>query len=360
MLENLCIKCIQKFTVIYKVLDSVLSYLDKKEGQYYYLNNRTGVKFWRPPIIFETLGLRMKETHIIPDEPEAAARIQKLYRVTMARMLLKAIAHDKIEKHFNEKTRLYYYLDSRTRLISDTKPICLGLDDIEVEMFKHRNGICLITSSMTSIGSGCLVRFGKFNCILTDCTALPTASVAANARAQFNYKPGAVAFMVKLSPEVFFISSKTALTTMPCNEQLDFSLCAVNEADFSAANATIYPITLDLNDKKLCCASCINLHDQIEIVGHPHAKLRTIVTKKVLNLLPHTINAKWLRYDTSMESGASGSIVFNRSGRMVGLHHQAKLRDEPNECTLISAILEYVHLAVSTLPVLFENNANLV
>ena len=65
----------------------------------------------------------------------------------------------------------------------------------------------------------------------------------------------------------------------------------------------------------------------------------------MIQLIPNTIKPRFGEYDTPMETGAPGSAIFNRAGRLLGIHQQATLRDPTNNCTVISAIISYVELA---------------
>ena len=83
----------------------------------------------------------------------------------------------------DEKTRLFYYINTKSGEIFHRQPVCLGTkDDLPVETYRHRNAVCRIINPYNLSASGVLVSYRGLRLILTDATTLPNEEIAPKKR----------------------------------------------------------------------------------------------------------------------------------------------------------------------------------
>ncbi|OQS07265.1 hypothetical protein THRCLA_00729 [Thraustotheca clavata] len=321
---------------------------DKTNKQVRYVDARTGFSTTSKPMMLLLLHCEGQEI-VEPVLPhDAALRIQRLYKTWRTRLLLKEMVRDLYQKHMDMETKNYYYINTQTHEVFYTKPLFLGNDDIEIERFKYRNAACRLSTKYNLIGNGVAVIYNKVVCVLTDHFTLPDEDTARYSRVQFNYKPGCIPFTARLRSDVFFMTSHFSTKQQEAMPELDFTLCALDFEEFKAASGeSIEAIRLVFNDRRLCCAQDVIRHEDLEIVGHPHGKHTCSNRNFVDQYLPNMVNAKRLKYRNPMETGASGSPVFNYGGRLVGIHHQTSLKEPPFECTLIKPIVQFTQKQIT-------------
>ncbi|EQC27663.1 hypothetical protein SDRG_14571 [Saprolegnia diclina VS20] len=315
---------------------------DQTNKQVRYVDARTGLSTTTKPLLLRLLQCDGQEI-IEPVLPhDAALRIQRQFKTWRTRLLLKDMIRDLYQKHMDPETKNYYYINTQTHEVFPTKPVFLGDDDIEIERFKYRNATCRLSTRSNLIGNGVAVLYNSVVCVLTDCFTLPDEDTARYSRVQFNYKPGGIPFMVRLRSDVFFMTSQFESIHQAAMPELDFTLCALDQDEFrSTSGESVEAIRLVFTDRRLCCAQDVLRHEELEIVGHPHGKQTCSNRNHVDQFLPNMVNPKRLRYRGPMESGASGSAVFNFGGRLVGIHHQHSLKVAPHECTLVKPIVAF-------------------
>ncbi|OQR87401.1 hypothetical protein ACHHYP_08872 [Achlya hypogyna] len=307
-----------------------------------YVDARTGFSTTTKPMMLLLLHCEGQEV-VEPVLPhDAALRIQRQFKTWRTRLLLKEMIRDMYQKHMDPETKNYYYINTQTHQVYHTKPVFLGTDDIEIERFKYRNASCRLSTKANLIGSGVAVLYNKVVCLLTDHFTLPDEETARYSRAQFNFRPDGIPFMIRLRSDVFFMTSHMSSAQQDAMPELDFTICALDQDEFGAASGeSVEPIRLVFNDRRMCCAQDVIRNEDLEMVGHPHGKQTCINRNQIDQFLPNMIKPKRLRYRAAMESGAAGCPVFNFGGRLVGIHHQASLKESPLECTLLKPIVEF-------------------
>ncbi|KAF0693680.1 Aste57867_15383 [Aphanomyces stellatus] len=315
---------------------------DKKTKQVRYVDNRTGIATETKPLLLKLLhceGLESIEP-LLPDD--AAIRIQHCVRTWRARLLLREMIRDMYQKHMDPETKEFYYVNTQTKQVYHTKPLFLGNTEIELERFKYRNAACRLSTKANLIGNGVLVLFHNVHCILTDHYTLPDEDTAKYSRAQFNYRQGSIPFLVPLRSDRFFMTSTFGSYQLEADPFLDFTLCAIDTDSFqTAAGESVEPIKIVFNDRRLCCATDVQRHEEVEMVGHPHGKQAAVSRGHIDKFVPNMIKPKRLQYRVGMESGTSGSPVFNYGGRLLAIHHNPILKEPPMDCTLLQPIIDF-------------------
>ncbi|ETV67967.1 hypothetical protein, variant 2 [Aphanomyces astaci] len=315
---------------------------DKTTKQVRYVDNRTGVATETKPLLLLLMKCEGQE-QIEPLRPDdAAIRIQHCVRSWRARLLLREMVRDLYQKHMDPKTMEYYYLNTQTKQVFYSKPVFLGDTDIELERFKYRHAACRLSTKANLIGNGVLVLFNRVHCILTDNFTLPDEETARFSRVQFNHCQGSIPFMIRLRSDLFFMTSTYTSYQLVADPTLDFSLCAIDADEFHiAAGDSVEPIKIAFNNRRMCCADDVLRHEEIEMVGHPHGKMAVVGRGHVDKFIPNMVKPKRLQYRNPMESGASGSPVFNFGGRLLGIHHHRSLREPAFDCTFLKPIVDF-------------------
>jgi hypothetical protein len=144
--------------------------------------------------------------------------------------------------------------------------------------------------------------------LLTNHHVLPTAAVAAGARAMANYEPrppgdpsGREA-VVALAPEAIFVTEPG----------LDFTFCGVHGLEHLGA------VPLDRNSFSVLADEYVN------IVQHPRGRYKEVALQD--NQVVY-LDGVVVRYSCDTEPGSSGSPVFNNQWGLVALHHASVALD---------------------------------
>ncbi|ETW04469.1 hypothetical protein H310_04743 [Aphanomyces invadans] len=296
---------------------------DKKTKQVRYIDNRTGIATETKPLLLLLMQCEGSEQIEALSPDDAAVRVQHCVRTWRARLLLRDMIRDMYQKHMDPKSKEYYYLNTQTRQVFYTKPVFLGDDDIELERFKYRHAACRLSTKANLIGNGVLVLFNRVLCILTDNFSLPDEETARFSRVQFNHRQGSIPFMIRLRSDLFFMTSTHTSYQLDADSALDFSLCAIDADEFKTA------------------AGDSLRHDEVEMVGHPHGKMAVVNRGHIDKFIPNMVKPKRMQYRIPMESGASGSPVFNFGGRLIGIHHNTSLREPALDFTYLKPIIEF-------------------
>lgn len=330
---------------------------DPIRKQHFYVNTLTNVSTWEKPLLLVRFlpgdhNISRGRVELAPKE--ASQRIQRVVRAFLAKKTIRQLVRENYMKLFDQESRVFYYLNTRTGERSEQKPPFFRQrpntagaiskratssknddDDLEIEPFYFRKAVCKISSEGNPYGSGVIGRFCGILCVLADGKTLADENCARSARVICNYADERVAFPVMLSADTFFAGIKMpedsasrlqALdgVTQPHPQspkkknrkpQFDFALCALNEDQFLiAAGSNIQPLRFEVNDRKLGCgeAESLRLGDHLEVVGHPHGKLQVLHQRQLAKLVPNSINPQHLQYDSVMESGSAGCAVFTR------------------------------------------------
>ncbi|GMF40932.1 unnamed protein product [Phytophthora fragariaefolia] len=346
---------------------------DPVRKQHFYVNTQTNVSTWEKPLLLARFlpgDHKLSRGTVDLAPKEAAQRIQRVVRAFLARKTIRQLVRENYMKLFDQESRVFYYLNTRTGERSEQKPPFFrqrpntaGMiskrqpagskgddDDLEIEPFHFRKAVCKISSDGNPYGSGVIGRFCGILCVLADGKTLADESTARSARAICNYADERVAFPVMLSPDNFFAGIKmpedSAARLQPLNgithpqsptkktqkPRFDFALCALNENQFMiAAGSNIQPLRFEMNDRKLGCgeSESLRLGDHLEVVGHPHGKLQVLHQRQLAKLVPNSINPQHFQYDRVMESGSAGCGIFTRGGKLIGIHPFAGIKDPP-------------------------------
>ncbi|DBA00070.1 TPA: hypothetical protein N0F65_003736 [Lagenidium giganteum] len=318
---------------------------------YYYVNTQTNESSWEKPKALQLFmaadkDVRARQITLTPHE--AAKRIQRLVRRHQALRAIKAMVRENYMKLFDERTRSFYYLNTRTGAVSEHKPVFLRADDedLEIEQFHFRKAVCKISTSSNLYGSGVVGTFCGTLCVLTDGKTLPDQDTARAAHVVCNYAAGRIPFTVLLAPERFYVGlyvhEKAQGAGTTAKKYFDFVLCAVNEEQFTmVAGDNVVPLKLEMNDRKMGCATeGFRVGDYIELVGFPHGKMQVVHERRLTRLVPSSIQPARLEFSAPMESGASGSAIFTRGGMLLGALQYAPLKSPPSDCWYIKTILD--------------------
>ncbi|KAK1942229.1 hypothetical protein P3T76_006551 [Phytophthora citrophthora] len=354
---------------------------DPIRKQHFYVNTLTNVSTWDKPLLLVRFlpGDRDIARGRVDFSPkEAAQRIQRLVRAYLAKKTIRQLVRENYMKLFDPDKRVFYYFNTRTGERSELKPpffrprpgtagahskhISNDDDDLEIEAFYFRKAVCKISSEGNLYGSGIIGRFCGLLCVLSDGKTLADENTARSARAVCNYADDRVAFPVMLAADTFFAGIKmpedSAARLQPLNgtsnppptpkktahkSHFDLALCALNEDQFLlAAGTNVQPLRFEMNDRKLGCGEVESLRPgvSLEIVGHPHGKLQVLHQRQLARLAPNSINPQHLQYDRVTETGAAGSGVFTRGGKLVGIQPFAGPKEPPPlSCWYIKPIL---------------------
>ncbi|KAF1316121.1 hypothetical protein FI667_g15665, partial [Globisporangium splendens] len=345
--------------------------------RYYYVNTRTNESTWEKPKVLskflasdKDVATKKKSGEL--SQSDAAKRIQRCARASLARRAIRTLVRETYMKLFDAGTKCFYYLNTITGEVSDQKPALFRREDedIDIEPFYFRKAVIKITTTSNLYGSGVLGRFCGVLCVLTDGMTLPSAEVAQSARVVCNYAEKRIPFNLALARETFFARiqvqvppSATAMTangggvatmtSSPSESNIAFALCAVDEAQFEIlAGNNIVPLTFALNDRKLGCVDGGGggvRHDAlIEVIGHPHGKMQVRHVRHVAQFVPNSINPIQFQYDVATETGAVGSAVFTRGGKLLGMQAMTKpLKEAPSSCWHIKPILDNAMVLVT-------------
>ncbi|KAF1326528.1 hypothetical protein FI667_g8323, partial [Globisporangium splendens] len=336
--------------------------------RYYYVNTRTNESTWEKPKVLskflasdKDVAAKKKSGEL--SQRDAAKRMQRCARAFLARCAIRTLVRETYMKLFDAGTKCFYYLNTITGEVSDRKPALSRREDedIDTEPFYFRKAVVKITTTSNPYGSGVLGRFCGVLCVLTDGVTLPSAEVAQSARVVCNYAEKRIPFNLVLASETFFARiqvqvppSATAMTandggaattTSPSSESnIAFALCAVDEAQFKIlAGNNIVPLTFAFSDRKLGCidGGGVRRDALIEVIGHPHSKMQVLHVRHVAQFVPNSINPIQFQYDMATETGAVGSAVFTRGGKLLGMQAMAKpLKEAPSSCWHIKPILD--------------------
>jgi hypothetical protein len=367
----------------------------------FYVNLLTNESSWDPPALLVRFGRWRgdaddddddKDDELLKAIPrrgaqqalsqrDAAVRIQRLARALVARKRIRMMVRELYMKLFNQSTRTFYYLNTRTGTTSEDKPpffrrgasnaptnskkkkkrkavvqlsVDLDEDDIELERFYFRQAVCKVSTATMTSASGVLGRFCGRTCLLCDAEAMPNPEAAQSARVTCNYAPERVPFPVVLASERFFATIQ--LVSSSSSAAASFVLCAINDAQYAATTGgNIPPLIFEENDRKLGCVGAVDgvvLGDSIEVVSHPSSKLQSVRTGRVAGIAPNGINPQRVAIEfdgTHADSGGfgRGGVVFTRGGKLAGLHQHSG-DDAKRECWTMHAILTAVADLVST------------
>lgn len=338
---------------------------DPVEKRYFYVNTLTNESTWEKPRVLAMFlagdrDVAAKKLALTPTE--AATRIQRCARAFLALRSMKLLVRETYMKLFNKDTTSFYYLNTTTGAVSERKPAFLRDDeDLEIEQFHFRKAVAKITTATNLYGAGVIGRFCGILCVLADGKTLPTEEAARSAHLVCNYAAARIPFQVVLASEQFFApislsarpDAAAKVKTSSTAGTPDFALCALDEAQFQViAGKNIVPLTFELNDRKMGCADAaeggVHTNDPIEVVGYPHGKLQVVHERKLAKMLPNSITPTRFQYDSPTESGAAGSAVFTRGGKLLGMQAFLPLKEVPGECWHVKPILDAATQLVST------------
>uniref|UniRef100_K3WW52 WW domain-containing protein n=1 Tax=Globisporangium ultimum (strain ATCC 200006 / CBS 805.95 / DAOM BR144) TaxID=431595 RepID=K3WW52_GLOUD len=341
--------------------------------RYYYVNTRTNESTWEKPKVLSKFlapdkDVATKKKGGELSQSDAAKCMQCCARAFLARRAIRSLVREAYMKLFNAGTKCFYYLNTITGDVSYQKPALFRRDneDIDIEPFYFRKAVVKITTTSNLYGSGVLGRFCGVLCVLTDGATLPSVEVAQSARVVCNYAEKRIPFNLVLASETFFARiqvqvppSATAndggvvmLTSSLPESNIAFALCAVDEAQFKIlAGNNIVPLTFMLNDRKLGCiggGGSVRRDALIEVIGHPHGKMQVLHVRHVAQFVPNSINPIQFQYDKTTETGAAGSAVFTRGGKLLGMQAMTKpLKEAPGSCWHIKPILDSAMVLVT-------------
>lgn len=191
------------------------------------------------------------------------------------------------------------------------------------QIVKSAESVCRISirtnSTIEGYGSGFLIAP---NILLTNNHVLPTAKVAMNSLAEFNYelnkhKHPEQSVTFKLNPNKLFVTSDYQQHHGDPFSGLDFTLVWVDSASISGQEKLERFGHIKLNGnlgKILEGESCV-------IIQHPEGDYKKIVLKdiRMISLLDD-----FILYESDTSKGSSGSVVLGLgTGEAVGLHHCA-------------------------------------
>ncbi|KAJ0395109.1 hypothetical protein P43SY_004661 [Pythium insidiosum] len=301
---------------------------DPIEKEYFYVNTVTNETTWERPRALQLFlppskDVAKRQLELGPHD--AAKRIQRMVRAFLASVMIKRMIRENYMKLFDETTRTFYYLNTRTGATSDQRPVFLrkDSDDLPIEMFYFRKAVCKLATSSNRYGSGVVGTFCGILCLLTDGKTLSSADVARSAHALCNYAQSCTPFDVFLTPDRFF-------AVMKVSDGTEFTLCAVDQEQFAAmAGDNVKPLEFVVNDRKMGCAdhAMLKIGDVIEVVGYPHGKPRVVHQRSIARMQPSSIAPLRIQFDRETETGTAGSAVFTRGGRLLGIQHFTSLKD---------------------------------
>ncbi|GLE06571.1 hypothetical protein PINS_up015965 [Pythium insidiosum] len=323
---------------------------DPIEKEYFYVNTVTNETTWERPRALQlflpsTTDVATRHVELTPHD--AAKRIQRMARAFLASAMIKRMIRENYMKLFDETTKTFYYLNTRTGATSEQRPVFLrdDRDDLPIEMFFFRKAVCKLTSSSNRYGSGVVGSFCGLLCLLTDGRTLPSCEIARSAHVLCNFAQGCIPFNVFLTPDRFFVVAKLSDGT-------EFSVCAVDRDQFTAmAGENVQPLEFVVNDRKMGCAdhAVLRVGDVIELVGHPHGKPRVLHQRTLAKMLPSSIAPLRIQFDRETETGTAGCAVFTRGGRLLGMQHFTSLKDAaPSVFYYIRPILQAALALIST------------
>ncbi len=163
--------------------------------------------------------------------------------------------------------------------------------------------VCRIVCASGEMGTGLLTREGY---IFTNHHVIPSAEVAASVRVEFNYELDTAGNV--RARTVYQLEATDFATSPP--DQLDFTRVRVRDRDDAPLRQWGF---VEFEPEALPVVG-----EAVTIIQHPKGEDKQIAlhANEVLSVWN-----QYVFYTTDTEPGSSGSPVFNKDWRVVGIHH---------------------------------------